>query len=83
VALLEGHGYEPRADGHDVVLVNCPFHVLAQAHTGLVCAMNLRLIDGVLDGVGSTGLTAQLHPAPGHCCVRLGPESGLAVESKE
>jgi predicted ArsR family transcriptional regulator len=74
VAVLEDHGYEPRAEGPAVALVNCPFHVLAQDHTELVCGMNLRLLDGVLDGVGATGLSAHLRPATGHCCVRLEPD---------
>jgi predicted ArsR family transcriptional regulator len=57
--------------------MNCPFHALAQEHTDLVCGMNLRLLDGVLDGVGSTGLTAYLHPAPARCCVRLEPAAAV------
>jgi predicted ArsR family transcriptional regulator len=69
--LLEAHGYEPRAEGPDITLVNCPFHVLAREHTQLVCGMNLRLIGGVLDGLGDTGLTAHLRPTPDRCCVRL------------
>lgn len=77
--LLEGHGYEPRPEGADVALVNCPFHLLAREHTALVCGMNLRLIDGVLDGVGPTGLTARLHPTSGRCCVRLEPGPGARI----
>lgn len=69
--VLESHGYEPRADGSAVVLANCPFHALAQQHTALVCGMNVRVVEGLLDGIGSTGLTAHLRPTPGHCCVRL------------
>ncbi|GAA3444908.1 helix-turn-helix transcriptional regulator [Planomonospora venezuelensis] len=70
---LEAHGYEPCPEGGDVVLRNCPFHLLAQAHTELVCGMNLRLLDGVLEGLAPTGMTARLAPAPGLCCVRLRP----------
>jgi predicted ArsR family transcriptional regulator len=76
--VLGKHGYEPRVDGDAMVLVNCPFHVLAREHTALVCGMNLRLLGGLLDGLGSTGLTARLHPAPGHCCVRLEGPPGTA-----
>jgi len=68
---LRDFGFEPRIDGDTVVLVNCPFHSLAQLHTELVCGMNLRLVDGVLDGIAATGITARLAPGPGHCCVRL------------
>jgi predicted ArsR family transcriptional regulator len=74
LAVLEEHGFEPRADGDAVVLVNCPFHALAQRHPELVCGMNLRLVDGVLAGVGPCGLAARLVPEEGHCCVRLEPE---------
>jgi len=69
--VLEAQGYEPRIEGGAVTLVNCPFHRLARDHTELVCGMNLRLVEGVLDGLGSTGLTARLHPDPARCCVRL------------
>ncbi|MGY1730608.1 helix-turn-helix transcriptional regulator [Geodermatophilus sp. SYSU D01045] len=69
--VLEAHGYEPRVDGDAVTLRNCPFHTLARAHTELVCGMNLRLLEGVLDGVGPSGLTARLQPEDGACCVRL------------
>jgi predicted ArsR family transcriptional regulator len=75
LAVLEEHGFEPRADGDAVVLVNCPFHALAERHTDLVCGMNLQLVDGVLAGVGPCGLAARLCPGEGHCCVRLEPES--------
>jgi predicted ArsR family transcriptional regulator len=71
--VLEDHGFEPRVDDGGIALVNCPFHVLARDHTELVCGMNLRLIEGVLDGVRAAGLTARLRPAAGNCCVRLEP----------
>ena len=38
--------------------------------------MNLRLLDGVLDGVPDAGLVAAAAPAPGRCCVRLEPDRG-------
>jgi predicted ArsR family transcriptional regulator len=69
--LLEEHGFEPRAEGGDVVLVNCPFHALAQEHPDLVCGMNLRLLEGVLAGTAGTGWTARLRPHADVCCVRL------------
>jgi predicted ArsR family transcriptional regulator len=71
--VLEAHGFEPRMEGGDVTLANCPFHTLAQDYTELVCGMNLRLLDGLLDGLAPTGLTTHLDPAPSHCCVRLQP----------
>ena len=70
---LEEQGFEPRVEGAAIVLANCPFHTLAREHTELVCGMNLRLLEGVLEGVPSSGLTAHLRPEPGMCCVRLDP----------
>ncbi|MDQ2881467.1 MAG: helix-turn-helix domain-containing protein [Actinomycetota bacterium] len=85
--VLEEYGFEPRVagrpEGGDVTLVNCPFRTLAQAHTELVCGMNLSLLDGLLDGLGSTGLTAHLDPTPPHCCVRLEPaDPGSAAQRR-
>lgn len=71
--VLREYGFEPRIEGDHVTLVNCPFHILAQEYTELVCGMNLRLLDGLLDGLAPTGLTAHLDPAPPRCCVRLEP----------
>lgn len=70
---LEDFGFEPRTEDSAIVLGNCPFHSLARRHTELVCGMNLCLLDGLLDGLAATGLTARLHPSPGRCCVRLDP----------
>ncbi|WP_206785838.1 metalloregulator ArsR/SmtB family transcription factor [Amycolatopsis sp. MtRt-6] len=71
VGTLEENGFEPRSEGGEVLLVNCPFHRLAQAHTRLVCEMNLGLVEGMLTGVGEKSLRARLDPHPGFCCVRL------------
>ncbi|MGY1699620.1 helix-turn-helix transcriptional regulator [Geodermatophilus sp. SYSU D00766] len=71
--VLEAHGYEPREDADGVTLVNCPFHRLARQHTELVCGMNLRLVQGVLDGAGADRLRARLRPLQGACCVHLVP----------
>jgi predicted ArsR family transcriptional regulator len=71
--LLDEHGFEPHAEDGAITLANCPFHTLAREHTDLVCGMNLRLLEGVLDGVPSARLEARLQPSPGRCCVRLEP----------
>jgi predicted ArsR family transcriptional regulator len=71
-ALLAGYGYEPRVEGSDVVLANCPFHVLARGHTALVCGMNLHLLMALLEPAGPA-MQARLDPAPGRCCVVVGP----------
>ena len=54
LALLAEHGYEPRVEGAEIVLANCPFHALARDHTALVCGMNLHLLTALL-GVAGTG----------------------------
>ena len=64
-------GYEPRAEGDDVALGNCPFHRLAATHTDLVCGMNLDLLTALLDQRGEADLRAVLDPAAGRCCVVL------------
>jgi predicted ArsR family transcriptional regulator len=71
LGVLEHHGFEPRVEDGAVTLANCPFHTLAREHTDLVCGMNLRLLEGVLDGVPAADLKARLQPVPGRCCVRL------------
>jgi predicted ArsR family transcriptional regulator len=45
--VLQAHGFEPRIEGGEITLVNCPFHTLAQDYTELVCGMNLRLLNGL------------------------------------
>jgi predicted ArsR family transcriptional regulator len=68
--VLARHGYEPRESEQNIILTNCPFDSLVQRHTELVCKLNLSLIDGVLEGLGCTGLEAVLAPQPGRCCVK-------------
>jgi predicted ArsR family transcriptional regulator len=70
-SLLERHGFEPDGDGAGLVLRNCPFHALAQAHRELVCGMTLGLVEGMLAGLGEDGLVACPDPEPGGCCVRV------------
>lgn len=65
-------GYEPRVEGAEITLVNCPFHALVAKHTDLVCGLNLALLGGLADVVGPGRLTARLDPAEGRCCVVLG-----------
>jgi predicted ArsR family transcriptional regulator len=52
-----------------MVLANCPFHRLAQDHRALVCALNLQLVEGAIDGAGCAGIRARLDPGPSRCCV--------------
>jgi predicted ArsR family transcriptional regulator len=78
---LESYGYEPRTESERVVLVNCPFHALAEQHTALVCGMNLHLLQGVVDELAGSGLHPRLDPEPGRCCVVLStePDGGTPV----
>lgn len=79
VESLDGYGYEPRREGTAVRLSNCPFHALADSHRDLVCGMNLRLIQGVVDGMQAADLRPCLDPRPGECCVTVSagkPEIG-------
>jgi predicted ArsR family transcriptional regulator len=72
VELLDDAGFEPHPDEPGVIrLANCPFHQLAQAHTDLVCGMNLHLLRGLLDALPRSGYTAELDPGPNRCCVKL------------
>ncbi|MGH8931575.1 MAG: helix-turn-helix transcriptional regulator [Egibacteraceae bacterium] len=81
--VLDEHGYEPRADGHGLTLINCPFHALAQEYTELVCGMNLDLMRGLVAVLDSSGLTAVLQPTPGRCCVQLRGPVGLVAPAAE
>lgn len=68
---LLGLGYEPRDDGSEVILANCPFHALAQEFRPLVCGMNLALCQGLAEGLELpvAGLRPRLQPHEGRCCV--------------
>lgn len=70
-SVLTEAGYEPRSDDAGLVLVNCPFHRLAEDYTDLVCGMNLDLLVGLVNGLGDPDLEARLEPTPARCCVRL------------
>ena len=72
-SVLADQGYEPQVSEAAMCLRNCPFDRLAAEHTELVCGMNLSLVDGVLDGLRISSLTARLAPAPGLCCVKVEP----------
>jgi predicted ArsR family transcriptional regulator len=71
--VLAARGYEPYRDGAALRLRNCPFAHLASEYPVLVCAMNLCLIEGLLEGAGEPAGRAAMDPAPGRCCVAVGP----------
>jgi predicted ArsR family transcriptional regulator len=72
LTVLRQRGFEPETrDDGVTVLHNCPFHHLAQAHTELVCGMNLCMLDSLLTELDGLDLRAELEPEDGYCCVRL------------
>ncbi|HKE52013.1 MAG TPA: helix-turn-helix domain-containing protein [Actinomycetes bacterium] len=73
-ALLEvlgEQGYGPQADSERITLGNCPFRLLAQDYTDLVCEMNLTALAETVAAVPEASVHAELSPAPGRCCVEL------------
>jgi predicted ArsR family transcriptional regulator len=69
--VLEARGYEPYRDGAALRLRNCPFASLAGEFPVVVCAMNLALVEGLLEGLGDQAGRAVMDPAPGRCCVAV------------
>ena len=69
--VLAARGYQPYRDGPSLRLRNCPFANLAGEYPVLVCAMNLCLIEGLLEGIGERAGRAAMDPAPGRCCVAV------------
>ncbi len=62
-------GYEPFEDADRTIrLRNCPFHVQAQTHPGLVCGLNLALLEGL---VADDERDVRLDPGPTGCCVAI------------
>lgn len=68
---LESNGFEPCADGDDLVLGNCPFHRLAQNHTDIVCELNYELVCGLAEGAHDDAHTVHSDPGAGRCCIRI------------
>jgi predicted ArsR family transcriptional regulator len=72
VSALDLLGFEPRRDADgNLLLRNCPFHVLAVRQTALVCGLNHAFVAGIVEGLGDTRVEARLAPRPGACCVQL------------
>jgi predicted ArsR family transcriptional regulator len=71
-SLLETCGYEPiRTAPRHVVLRNCPFRRLADRSREMVCGINHAFCAGVIAALAAPGVSAQLAPTEGHCCVQL------------
>ena len=70
VDVLRGAGYEPEIEPDGTVcLRNCPYSALVAEHRDLTCGMNLAWAEGVVDGLGVSGVEVELAPEPGRCCV--------------
>jgi predicted ArsR family transcriptional regulator len=70
--VLERHGYEPKKDGPNIKLLNCPFDTLAEKQRDLICGMNLDFLTGIVAGMDqSPAFIPRLIPEPGYCCVRF------------
>ena len=68
--VLRAYGFEPFHDEEgNIRLRNCPFHLLSQQYTQLVCGMNLDVMQAMIDELGLERLEARLEPQPGMCCV--------------
>jgi predicted ArsR family transcriptional regulator len=82
--MLREHGFEPCHDEAGLIrLRNCPFHQLAARHPEIVCGMNLALIEGVVAGLGATGMRPALDPGPGRCCVVITTDGAAADDDED
>jgi predicted ArsR family transcriptional regulator len=81
--LLAVRGYEPYRDGTGLRLRNCPFANLADEFPVLVCAMNLALVEGLLDGIGVPAGRAVMDPAPGRCCVAVRDRTHASKDNQD
>jgi predicted ArsR family transcriptional regulator len=74
-AALEATGYEPVEEEGETRFRNCPFHVLRERDRETTCGLNLALVEGMVEGSGSS-TDAVLLFEEGYCCVRLSPPVG-------
>ena len=72
--LLTGVGYRPAPDGEGgFLLMNCPFHRLADGHAEVVCAMNGAFLSGALAACGIPEENVEEDRSAGRCCARIRP----------
>lgn len=69
VEALRKCGYQPHVDDECINLRNCPFHLIARDHRDVVCGLNLRLVEGIIEGCDQPRAHAELTPHPERCCV--------------
>lgn len=74
--VLRRRGYEPYEDETGTLrLRNCPFDTVARRDPDLVCGLNLRLLEGLLEALDIPA-DARLEPEATHCCVAITPRNG-------
>jgi predicted ArsR family transcriptional regulator len=66
---LRTTGFEPRHEGNEILLENCPFAAIQREVPTLTCGMNFALCRGILEGLEAQEWMARLEPRPGRCCV--------------
>jgi predicted ArsR family transcriptional regulator len=70
--VLRLRGYEPFEDERGTVrLRNCPFDRVAGDCPEVVCGLNLRLVEGLIEGLGLRRARAVLEPADERCCIAI------------
>lgn len=69
-AALAATGYEPAREAEQLRFRNCPFHALLDEDRATTCALNLALVEGMVEGAGDARRPC-LQPEEGYCCVRL------------
>lgn len=68
--LLTSLGYLPRREGTTIRVRNCPFDKFRAHNTPQVCALNVSLARGIVDGLDlSDRVAVALRPSPDSCCV--------------
>ena len=70
VATGAGSGRAPA----DLVLCNCPYRPIAEAHRDVTCGMNMAWAEGLADGLGDATIVPRFTPTPGRCCVTFATE---------
>ena len=81
--VLQERGFDPQSSGDGVLrLRNCPFDALSADYRELVCPLNLSMMQGALEGLGTSDLEAALEPQPGRCCVAFRPSSSRPMPNE-
>jgi predicted ArsR family transcriptional regulator len=74
-------GYEPEVVATpthtEIRLRNCPFHRLLEEDRLLVCTLNCSLVGGMIAGLDTEMLAADLLPSETHCCVTVRSHGAL------